>query len=69
MRKKELFTCTEDLDNIIDSFIKDGLIKLEEMEMMQFYKLSTKSTVRKYLHQKKVLMTLHKTLKKPHIAE
>ena len=26
MRKKELFTCKEDLDNNIDSFIENGLI-------------------------------------------
>ena len=28
MRKKELFTCKEDLDNIIDSFIENGLIQV-----------------------------------------
>ena len=28
MRKKEFFTCKEDLDNIIDSFIKNGLIQV-----------------------------------------
>ena len=28
MRKKELFTCKEDLDNIIDSFIQNGLIQV-----------------------------------------
>ena len=27
MRKKELFTCKEDVDNIIDSFIESGLIQ------------------------------------------
>ena len=27
LRKKELFTCKEDLDNIIDSFIENGLIQ------------------------------------------
>ena len=26
MRKKKLFTCKEDLDNNIDSFIENGLI-------------------------------------------
>ena len=29
MRKKELFTCKEDLDNIIDSFIEHGLIQVK----------------------------------------
>ena len=28
MGKKELFTCKEDLDNTIDSFIEDGLIQI-----------------------------------------
>ena len=28
MRMKELFTCKEDLDNIIDSFIENGLIQV-----------------------------------------
>ena len=28
MRKKEIFTCKEDLDNIIDSFIQNGLIQV-----------------------------------------
>ena len=28
MRKKKLFTCKEDLDNIIDSFIENGLIQV-----------------------------------------
>ena len=28
MRKKELFTCKEDIDNIIDSFIENGLIQV-----------------------------------------
>ena len=28
MRKKELFTCKEDLDNIVDSFIENGLIQV-----------------------------------------
>ena len=28
MRKKELLTCKEDLDNIIDSFIENGLIQV-----------------------------------------
>ena len=63
MRKKELFTCKEDLDNIIDSFIENGLIKSGAMEKIQLSKLPTKSTVLKYLHQLKVL-TAKKTLKK-----
>ena len=28
MRKKEIFTCKEDLDNVIDSFIQNGLIQV-----------------------------------------
>ena len=28
MRQNELFTCKEDLDNIIDSFIENGLIQV-----------------------------------------
>ena len=61
MRKKELFTCKEDLDNIIDSFIENGLIKSGAMEKIQLSKLPTKSTVLKYLHHLKVL-TVKKTL-------
>ena len=28
MGKKELFTCKEDLDNILDSFIENGLFQV-----------------------------------------
>ena len=30
MRKKELFTCKEDLDNIVDSLIENGWIQVRE---------------------------------------
>ena len=58
------FTCKEDLDNIIDSFIENGLIQVKEIEKMQLSKLPTKSTFLKYLHYLKVLTTAQKTLKK-----
>ena len=38
MGKKELFTCKEDLDNTIDSFIEDGLIQIRE-EIFVFRKI------------------------------
>ena len=40
IRKKELFTCKEDLDNIIDSFIENGLIEVRgdgENAVFQIY--------------------------------
>ena len=69
MRKKEVSTCKENLDNIIDSFIENGRFKSGEMKKMRVSKLSMKSTVLRYFYHIKVVMTVQKTLQKPHVTE
>ena len=50
MRKKQLVSYKEDLDNIIDSFIESGLIQVrEEGENAVFQIAKQKSIVLKYL--------------------
>ena len=64
MRKKGLFTCKEDLDNIIDSFIYSSLTHFRGDGENAVFQITNEFTILRYLHIKKIVMTVRKTLKK-----
>ena len=63
MRKKELFTCKEDLDNIIDIFIESGLIQVRGDGENTAFQIAGEVKSSQNLHQLKTLAA-KKTLKK-----
>lgn len=61
--KYKLFTCKENLNNIIDSFIDNSLVASGGDAQNAVYQITNKFTVFRYLHIKKIVMTVQKTLK------